>query len=70
MKAPPIVSDCMKSSNSSGNFTHISNDMENTINSPNSTNFTNYSKLSINVGGFKFYDLDKLDLFKFTTHKI
>ena len=36
-----IVSDCMKSSNSSGNFTHILNDMENTINSTNQTNSTN-----------------------------
>jgi len=60
----------MKSYNVSGDFTHISNDMENIINSTNSINSANSSKLSINVGGSKFLELDKLNLYEFTTHKI
>jgi hypothetical protein len=72
-----IITDCMKSYNVSEDFTHISNDMENRINSTNSTNSTNSvnstnsansanstnsansCKLSIDVGGSKFLELDK-----------
>lgn len=61
------ISDCMKSSNVFGDFTHISNDMQNTTYSSNSINS---SKLSINIGNSKFLELKKLNLSEFTTHKM
>lgn len=56
-----IIADCVKSSNGSGYFTHISNDMENT---------TNSSKLSIDIGNSNFLELEKLNLSDLKTHKI
>ena len=56
-----IITDSMKSSNISGDFIHISNNISN---ADNFTNTTNSQKLYIDMDNSKIFELNKHDLYE------